>query len=75
MYIRSQDRNSLINFDKFHQLTLDEENLQINAIFYNGDNKVVTPLGCYKTLERAKSEYEDIMDSLLDETIGIHEVE
>lgn len=75
MYIRTQDNNALINFDRFHEIRLDKENCQINAIFYNGETKVVVPLGGYKTLEEAQKEYEDILDSLLDDSIGIHEVE
>ena len=75
MYIRTQDRNCLINFDRFHQISLDEENYQINAIFFNGENKVVVPLGGFKTLEKAKAEYEEILDALLDEEVGTYEVE
>lgn len=75
MYIRTQDKRCLINFDRFHEVSLDEENCQINAIYFNGETRVVVPLGGFKTLEEAKTEYEDILDSLLDDDIGIHEVD
>lgn len=75
MYIRTQNKNQLINFDNFHIVSLDEEERQINAIHISGEKKIIVPLGTFEDLETARHEYEEILDSLLDEEIGTYEVE
>lgn len=75
MYIRTQDRDTLINFDKFHEVFLDREGLKIFARYFCVDKKITVTLGRYDDLETAEKEYEDILESLCDEEVMIHEVE
>ena len=76
MYIQSQNKDTLINFDKFHELFLDRENLRICARYFCLDKKITVVLGEYTELETAQKEYDDILDSLIDEeNVAIHEVE
>ena len=75
MYIRTQDRDTLINFDKFHEVFLDRESFMIFARYFCVDKKITVTLGRYDDLETAEKEYEDILESLCDEEVMIHEVE
>lgn len=73
MYIQSQDRNTLINFDNFHEVFLDEE--KICARYFCMDKKITVVLGEYKDMETAKKEFDDILDDLCDDEVGIHILE
>ena len=76
MYIRSQDRNTLINFENFNEICLNREDFEIYAVSYTESSKIRVLLGRYSDLETAEAEYEDILDSLCDENnVAIHEVE
>lgn len=75
MYIRTQDRDTLINFNKFHEVFLDRESFEIFARYFCVDKKITVTLGRYDDLETAEKEYEDILESLCDEEVMIHEVE
>ena len=75
MYIRTKDNKHLINFDNFHEIMIDEENLTLYAVYYCcGDKKIVT-LGQFKTLGELQKEYDDLEDSLCDDDVAIFMVE
>lgn len=65
---------TIINFDNFHELSLDEENYEIYATVYT-DKKIRVLVGRFDSLERARAEFREIEDSLLDDSIGMYEVE
>ena len=73
MYILSQDKKNLINFDNFHELFVDEG--VIWARVFSMDKKISVKLGEYGSNEEAEKEFEDIQDSLCDENVGMHLVE
>lgn len=76
MYIRTQDRDTLINFNKFHEVFLDRESFKIFARYFCLDKKITVTLGRYDDLETAEKEYEDILASLIyEENVVVHEVE
>lgn len=70
MYIQSRDKNKVINLEKYDMLYLNDETNQIIA--QKGSNAVI--LGWFDGIEDAKREFEDILETLMEES-NIHEVE
>ena len=73
MVVLAQDKRTLINFENFHEVFLDEENLKIIGRVFGNDKNLTVVLGVYDDLETAKKEFEDFEDSLLDDEVVIHE--
>ena len=73
MVVLDQDKITLINFENFHEVFLDEENLKIIGRVFGNDKNLTVVLGVYDDLETAKKEFEDFEDSLLDDEVVIHE--
>lgn len=70
MYIQSRDKNTVINLEKYDMIYLNDETNQIIA--QKGSNAVI--LGWFDGIEDAKKEFEDILETLMEES-SIHEVE
>lgn len=66
-------QNTIINFDNFHEISLDEENCEIYATYY-AEKKIRVLVGRFTSLEQARAEFKEIEDSLLDEHVGMYEV-
>ena len=73
MVVLAQDKRTLINFENFHEVFLDEENLRIIGRVFGNDKNLTVILGKYDDLETAKKEFKDFEDSLLDDEVVIHE--
>ena len=73
MFILAQDKRTLINFNNFHEIFLDDENLRIVGRVFGNEKNLTVILGVYDDLETAKKEFKDFEDSLLDDEVGIHE--
>lgn len=73
MYIQSQDGQTMINFDNFHALCVNDT--MLCAIKYQADRKVNVVLGTYDTHEEAIEEFESIMEDMMDEGESILEVD
>lgn len=73
MVVLAQDKRTLINFENFHEVFLDEENLRIIGRVFGNDKNLTVILGEYNNLETAKKEFKDFEDSLLDDEVVIHE--
>lgn len=69
MYIRNQSGDELINFDNWLGIEISGDTI----VAFRDDKKIV--LGRYEDPERLEREYNDLMESLLDPDVGIHEVE
>lgn len=73
MFILAQDKRTLINFNNFHEIFLDDENLRIVGRVFGNEKNLTVILGVYNDLETAKKEFRDFEDSLLDDEVAIHE--
>lgn len=73
MYIQSQDKQTMINFDNFHALCVNDT--MLCAIKYQADRKVNVVLGTYDSNEEAMEEFESIMEDMMDEGETILEVD
>ena len=65
MLIQSQDKKSVINFDNFHDLFVDD--VGIYARYFCLDKKISVCLGRYDTPEEAFSKFETLLSDLMDE--------
>ena len=66
MYIQSQDKMTMINFDNFHELCVNDT--MICALRYQHDKKINIVLGRYESNEKAMEEFNNIMDDMIDES-------
>lgn len=73
MYIQSQDRQLLINLDKFHSLYVNDTTFC--AARYDDGKKTVVVLGEYDSHEDAMNEFESLMDDMMNEGMSIYEVD
>lgn len=65
MYIQSQDKMTMINFDNFHELYVNDT--MICAIHYQLDKKINVVLGKYESHEKAMREFDNIMNDMIDD--------
>ena len=73
MIVLAQDKRTLINFENFHEVFLDEENLRIVGRVFGNDKNLTVILGQYTDFETALKEFEDFEESLLDDEVVVHE--
>ena len=73
MIVLAQDKRTLINFENFHEVFLDEENLRIVGRVFGNDKNLTVILGQYTDFETALKEFKDFEDSLLDDEVVLHE--
>ena len=73
MIVLAQDKRTLINFENFHEVFLDEENLRIVGRVFGNDKNLTVILGQYTDFETALKEFEDFEESLLDDEVVLHE--
>lgn len=66
MYIQSQDKMTMINFDNFHELYVNDT--MICALRYQQDKKINIVLGRYENNEKAMEQFNNIMDDMINES-------